>query len=1064
MAGPKGFSLGPTLERETVGTSAFLFSITNEAGKSDWDPGTPQLQVSQTRIRSPVVAYFRQLITLVSLHLPLSLTPADVHWIAYAGCGRLEADACENTMSQQSEIPKSPPFDPEQLRQRLADTLLAAQSPVENENAFKKDRAEYVSLVEKQKELSTSLTSLLQASQEVTQAEQNASRIAAELDKERALLGPLAQPLGESVFAGFRNGQIPEDARIAPRNALQLRIDSLNQQKAILAAGKASGTLEQASLTAQQLKLAGQIKLEELKINSHDRALGNEILNAGAEASYRCVYTENILAKIASHRQRIDAMEQERKKAEQALLDLKVRLAASLAIPAIHDSQTLKASISKVQAEQSAVQSRIAGIRIAVVDKAAQYEWLRDIPELAEQLRGIDKPKNVPAARRLSVWPLAVVVIAGHLLMNFGKAPLNLTSVGLLILYALTAVGGLALLSYYKPELAQGERRYKSALLLVVFSIVSIILLFSFQNLAEHAVNQWATAPAWAKSGRGLLFDLPRRTIVLVGRAYRDTFSILAGTRSPDSYAGYFRDHMLSVGLCEELVKLLPALLAFMAFTGTWAERTREFNSRLVHLAMIGGLAFGLGEAVHYHFAIYAPSQSGWGIYATRFLSLVTVHAVWAGLSAWILAHVTGGWIRFAFSTFAQGLGPLGGCLLIGATVLLPNLLHTSHNLSNDPLWRLTWDMISLALFAWVVPCSSLAELLPDKFRTGGTDADRFATPSSVAASVPQQPALAIGEAAVPSGIASPDHATAVAIEPVPAAVQQISLWSPNAAGWWSILFTPVFGAWLHAKNWTQLGFPEKAKQSMRWVYAALALVVIGIVAPILSSGFLRFAQLGLLVAWWCYSGNEQLRYVTQHCPEYARKKWGTPLSIAGLALLGLLLHAYARIQDSETQGQMQRLAGRWSAKMEQSTVDPESRITTVISYTGTATYALQGTSETQGVLTMTFVAPNGVKRIFQFLVTSRGTWSFDGLSLLEYVQDVTVEPGDATTRAEFGPESDVVQGLKKSLQETKSWGSVNFLSADKIQLTDAETGGVATMERIKDASGNGTPKPATGS
>jgi hypothetical protein len=217
-----------------------------------------------------------------------------------------------------------------------------------------------------------------------------------------------------------------------------------------------------------------------------------------------------------------------------------------------------------------------------------------------------------------------------------------------------------------------------------------------------------------------------------------------------------------------------------------------------------------------------------------------------------------------------------------------------------------------------------------------------------------------------------------------------------------------------------------------------------------------------LLVAWWCYSGNEQFRYVIQHCPEYVRKKWGTPLSIAALALLGVFLHAYASVQDSETQEQMQRLAGRWSAKMEHSTVDPESRVTTVISYTGTANYALQGTSESQGAFTMAFVAPNGVRRTFQFLVTSRGTWTFDGLSLLEYVRDVTVEPGDAKTRAEFGPDSEIVKGLKTSMQETKSWGSVVFLSADKIQLTDAETGGAATMERIPDAPGNGTSKSVT--
>lgn len=33
-----------------------------------------------------------------------------------------------------------------------------------------------------------------------------------------------------------------------------------------------------------------------------------------------------------------------------------------------------------------------------------------------------------------------------------------------------------------------------------------------------------------------------------------------------------------------------------------------------------------------------------------------------------------------------------------------------------------------------------------------------------------------------------------------------IALWNPNAAANWSLLFTPLFGAYLHMLNWRSLG------------------------------------------------------------------------------------------------------------------------------------------------------------------------------------------------------------------------------------------------------------------
>ena len=52
-------------------------------------------------------------------------------------------------------------------------------------------------------------------------------------------------------------------------------------------------------------------------------------------------------------------------------------------------------------------------------------------------------------------------------------------------------------------------------------------------------------------------------------------------------------------------------------------------------------------------------------------------------------------------------------------------------------------------------------------------------------------------------------------------------LWNPRAAADWSILFTPVFGAWLQARNWKNLNEPDKAAKSMNWVNVGIVILIL---------------------------------------------------------------------------------------------------------------------------------------------------------------------------------------------------------------------------------------------
>lgn len=125
----------------------------------------------------------------------------------------------------------------------------------------------------------------------------------------------------------------------------------------------------------------------------------------------------------------------------------------------------------------------------------------------------------------------------------------------------------------------------------------------------------------------------------------------------------------------------------------------------------------------------------------------------------------------------------------------------------------------------------------------------------------------------------------------------QPALWNPNAAGCWSLVFTPLFGAYLHMKNWETLGDLEKSKKSKNWVIGSLVFLI----AVVLSSVFLpetkgveAFARLSgfvLIVSWYYSIGKIQQSYVTARFGNnYARRGWSKPLFAALLAVLAFFL------------------------------------------------------------------------------------------------------------------------------------------------------------------------------
>ena len=123
------------------------------------------------------------------------------------------------------------------------------------------------------------------------------------------------------------------------------------------------------------------------------------------------------------------------------------------------------------------------------------------------------------------------------------------------------------------------------------------------------------------------------------------------------------------------------------------------------------------------------------------------------------------------------------------------------------------------------------------------------------------------------------------------------ALWNPNAAASWSLLFSPIFGAFLHMRNWEALGQPEKAAKSKTWIVASIVFFVLVTLAPFVMSesrGFDalgRIGGFGLLIGWYYAIGKSQQAYVLGRFGKtYPRRGWAKPL----LAAIGVLFAFFA--------------------------------------------------------------------------------------------------------------------------------------------------------------------------
>lgn len=98
-------------------------------------------------------------------------------------------------------------------------------------------------------------------------------------------------------------------------------------------------------------------------------------------------------------------------------------------------------------------------------------------------------------------------------------------------------------------------------------------------------------------------------------------------------------------------------------------------------------------------------------------------------------------------------------------------------------------------------------------------------------------------------------------------------VWNPDAAGLWSLLFTPLFGSILVKKNWETIGDQDEYERSKKWVVLSAVFLIPGLFIPFVSFIF--------IITWYFMSQKQQTKYLKEKWgKDYLKRSWGKPLLI----------------------------------------------------------------------------------------------------------------------------------------------------------------------------------------
>lgn len=103
---------------------------------------------------------------------------------------------------------------------------------------------------------------------------------------------------------------------------------------------------------------------------------------------------------------------------------------------------------------------------------------------------------------------------------------------------------------------------------------------------------------------------------------------------------------------------------------------------------------------------------------------------------------------------------------------------------------------------------------------------------------------------------------------------EKVSLWNPDMAGLWSLIFTPLFGSVIVYLNWKALGEGVRAKNTIPWIILSFIIIAVLVFYD-------RFLVIYILM-WYFLCQRRQTLFIKEHYyGKWERKSWLKPILLA---------------------------------------------------------------------------------------------------------------------------------------------------------------------------------------
>jgi RsiW-degrading membrane proteinase PrsW (M82 family) len=353
-----------------------------------------------------------------------------------------------------------------------------------------------------------------------------------------------------------------------------------------------------------------------------------------------------------------------------------------------------QANAAKTEALPDALKddfTAITGIEERIHQKEAEIRQISTLRSgntftsgsLIQAERGLHEGGGNPRRSQHSIVPLFVCcIIFGWILslpfsgryLDYGMTFSNILAIAMLAVPSLT-IAILAVASILSPRRIEWHKTLGVMCFTMVFGI---ILLFRFHDVASASQDLNFT-----NYGKANAFVYSTKAIAWL-TLHTDSPNILLRLLA----------QTVAVGLCEEIVKLLPLFL--LVIINKNRGGIPELKSFL-WLGFFSGLGFGIGEAIY----TYSP----WGTYPTlslggnviRWFACVPLHAVYTIIDASFL------WLLIPAIKRAKGVGESAGILVVASLAIA--LLHGIYNTFQGFHWMIGigLDAIAIVLMAMIV-------------------------------------------------------------------------------------------------------------------------------------------------------------------------------------------------------------------------------------------------------------------------------------------------------------------------------------------------------------------------